>query len=212
MTANSPIVFVVDDNAAVRDSIKMLCETAGLVAECHESAESFLAAWRPEQPGCMILDVRMARMSGPELHAELKRRGSHLPIIYLTAHGDIPTSVRAMKAGAIDFLTKPVDGGELLDRVQAALRSGRELLDRQTILSAQQRRLARLTQREREIMMLVLAGRANKEIARELGISHRTVELHRSHILEKTGVTSVLELARLAADCGLAVKDGAQGG
>lgn len=197
------IAYIVDDDDAVRDSLSLLCETAGLRVECHASAESFLNAYRPEQAGCLVLDVRMGQMSGPELHAELARRGSQLPIIYLTAHGDIPMSVRAMKAGAADFLTKPVDGAVLLERVQAALSQSCELLGRQENLAAQHQRLTLLTPREREVMMLALAGYPNKVIAKRLGISYRTVELHRSRILQKTGTTSMLELARLAADCGL---------
>lgn len=198
-----PIVYIVDDDAAVRDSLSLLCETAGLEAECHDSAESFLAAYQAEQPGCLVLDVRMGRMSGPELHAELNRRGSRLPVIYLTGHGDIPMTVRAMKAGAADFLTKPVDGAALLDRVQAALRHSCELLDRQQARICQHQRLAELTSREREVMLLALAWQPNKLIAKQLGISHRTVEIHRSRILQKTGAASMLELAQLAADCGL---------
>lgn len=198
-------VFIVDDDAAVRDSLCLLCETAGLKAECHDSAESFLAAYRTGQPGCLVLDVRMGRMSGPELHAELNRRGSQLPIIYLTAYGDIPMTVRAMKAGAVDFLTKPVDGTALLERLQTALRQSREQVDQQQALAGQQQRLAQLTPREREVMLLALAGHANKAIAKRLGISHRTVEIHRSNVLRKTGAASMLELAQLAADCGLAL-------
>lgn len=196
-----PIVYIVDDDAAVRDSLGLLCETAGLQVECHASGESFLAAFRTGQPGCLVLDVSMARMSGPELHAELNRRGSLLPIIYLTAHGDIPMTVRAMKAGASDFLTKPVDGAELLDRVLAALRRDCQRVGRQAVLAGRCGGLAGLTPREREIMQLVLAGHANKHIAKRLGISHRTVELHRSHILHKTGTASLLELAQLVAEC-----------
>lgn len=200
---NPATVFIVDDDAAVRDSLSMLCETAGLKVECHDSAESFLAAYRPAQPGCLVLDVRMGRMSGPDLHAELNRRGSQLPIIYLTAHGDIPMTVRAMKSGAVDFLTKPVDGVVLLDRLQSALQRSCELLDRQEAMAGQQQRLAQLTARERQVMLLALAGHTNKAIARNLGISHRTVEIHRSHIFQKTGTSNLLELAELAADCGL---------
>lgn len=200
---NTGTVFIVDDDDAVRDSLSLLCETAGLKVECHASAESFLDAWRPDQPGCVVLDVRMARMSGPELHAELNRRGCQLPVIYLTAHGDIPMTVRAMKAGAVDFLTKPVDGAAFIERVQEALQRGHEQIKLQQTLSGKHRRLAQLTPREREVLLLALAGHPNKAIARRLGISHRTVEIHRSHILQKTGATSLLELAQLAAECGL---------
>lgn len=197
----SSVVHIVDDDAAVRDSISLLCETAGLRTERHDSAESFLAACdsgAAAGSGCIVLDVRMDRMSGPELQEELNRRGNYLPIIFLTAHGDIPMTVRAMKAGAVDFLTKPVNGAELLERVQTALHGDGDRLQACE-------RLAQLTQREHETLLLVLAGHANKEIARRLGISYRTVEIHRSHILQKTGATNMLELARLAASCGLPV-------
>lgn len=200
---NASTVFIVDDDDAVRDSLSLLCETARLKAECHDSAESFLNAYRPDQPGCLVLDVRMGGISGPQLHAELGRRGSLLPIIYLTAHGDIPMTVRAMQAGAVDFLTKPVDGAALLERIGAALQRDRDLRWRQGALARRRQGLALLTLREREIMDLALAGHANKEIAKLLGISHRTVEIHRSHILGKMGVTSLPQLICLAAACGL---------
>lgn len=211
-TTNQLTVFVVDDDPAVRDSLSLLLETEGLAVECHESAESFLAAYNQDRPGCLVLDVRMHAMSGPELQAELVRRGSGLPIIFLTAHGDIPMTVRAMKAGARDFLTKPINGTELLDRVQAVLRSEQERQNQQELLKRECRRLNELTQREHEVMMLALAGRANKAIAKQLGISYRTVEIHRSHILQKTGTANMLELAQLAATCGLSVENGENGG
>lgn len=197
-------VFVVDDDAAVRDSLSLLCESAGLRAECFDSAEAFLTAYRTQQPGCLVLDVRMPHMSGPQLHEELARHGDPLPIIYLTAHGDIPTTVRAIKAGAEDFLTKPVDGALLLGRIQAAIAGDRANRQRNAALADQCARLAQLTEREREIMALAVAGESNKAIAKRLGISHRTVEIHRSHILQKTGASGVLDLARLVAECGLA--------
>jgi FixJ family two-component response regulator len=209
---SQPIVHVIDDDVAVRDGLRLLCETVGLAVECHDSAESFLDALRPDQPGCVVLDVRMGGMSGPELHAELVRRDSRLPVIYLTAHGDIPMTVRAMKAGAMDFLTKPVDSTELLDHIRAALGRSAERLTLQQALAAQRQRLLLLTPREREVLALVVAGHSNKVIAQRLGISHRTVELHRSHVLHKTGAGSLLELAQLAADCGIAIEVAAQAG
>ena len=204
----TPTVFVVDDDPAVRDSLSLLLETEGLPVECHESAESFLDTYSADRPGCMVLDVRMNAMSGPELQSELARRGSRLPIIFLTAHGDIPMTVRAMKAGARDFLTKPINGTELLERIQAVLRSERERLNQQESLGREIKRLEYLTQREHEVMMLALAGRANKTIAKQLGISYRTVEIHRSHILQKTGSANMLELAQLASTCGLSIESG----
>lgn len=194
-----PIIYIVDDDLAVRDSVGLLCETAGLRPECHASAESFLAAYRGEQAGCLLLDARMERMSGPELHAELKRRGSRLPVIFLTAHGDIPMTVRAMKEGAMDFLTKPVDGADLLARIKAAVQADQDRRRRDIARSQKRELLAQLTEREQEILTLVLAGHANKSIAKQLAISHRTVEIHRSHILQKTGAANMLELSRIAA-------------
>ncbi|MGB0126578.1 MAG: response regulator [Rhodocyclaceae bacterium] len=205
---NQPVVYIVDDDAAVRGGFALLCETAGLKVECFESAESFLAAYRSDVSGCLVLDVRMGGMSGPDLHTALIRRGSQLPIIYVTAHGDIPMTVRAMKAGAVDFLTKPVQAAELLDRVQAAIGRNVDSLNKAEAVATQRQRLLLLTQRERDILLLAAAGRANKVIAKRLGISYRTVETHRSHILHKMGTANFLELAQLAVDCGFALESG----
>jgi FixJ family two-component response regulator len=204
MSSSQPaIVYLVDDDAAVLDSLSLLFATADLQTECHASAESFLAAYRPEQPGCLVLDMRMQRMSGAELQAELNQRGSQLPVIFLTAYGDIPMTVNAMKAGAVDFLTKPVDGAALLDRVQATLRldaaTRRQHEQQREQQALQLDRMALLTRREREVLNLALAGQPNKIIAQQLGISHRTVEVHRSNILSKTSVNNLLELAQQIA-------------
>jgi FixJ family two-component response regulator len=204
---NQPIesdtVYLVDDDAAVRDSVSLLIETVGLNCRTYPSAEAFLSALDAEIHGCLILDMRMEGMSGFELQEELNQRGCTLPTIFLSAHGDVPTTVRAMKAGAADFLTKPVDGTLLLDRVQSALALARKR--RQTQLARQnaRRKLESLTERECEILKLATAGQTNKEIARELGISFRTVEVHRSHILLKTGATSLFELSQLLSASGL---------
>jgi FixJ family two-component response regulator len=200
---SAPTVFVVDDDAAVRDSVCLLLETAGLAVEAHDSAESFLAALDPQRYGCLVLDMRMPGMGGLELQAELARRGALLPIIFLTAHGDIPMTVRAMKAGAADFLTKPVDGAELIERIEAALVRARADRDSQAARQEARARLAALTEREQEILALAVAGCTNKDIARRLGISFRTVEVHRSHILLKTGAATLIELAQLVAAGGL---------
>lgn len=200
---SGPKVFVVDDDAAVRDSLSLLLETEGLQAETYPSAEAFLGALRADWSGCVVLDVRMPGMTGPALQAELGRRGVQLPIIFLTAHGDIPTTVQAMKSGAVDFLTKPVNGALLLDRVHAALARNSHERKREAERRTLRARLALLTVREREILALAVAGQPNKEIARHLGISYRTVEVHRSRILLKAGANSLIELARLAAACGL---------
>ncbi|HEX4585427.1 MAG TPA: response regulator [Burkholderiaceae bacterium] len=201
--SGEPTVFVVDDDAAVRDGLALLLDTAGLKVRTYDGASAFLAACAPDHAGCLILDVRMPEMTGPELQAELMRRGIDLPIIFLTAHGDIPTTVQAIKGGAIDFLTKPVVGAELLDRVRAALEKSAQLRERASAARTLRERLEGLTRREREIMQLVAAGLPNKEIARSLGISHRTVEVHRARVMQKTGVTNLVELSRLAEAAGL---------
>jgi FixJ family two-component response regulator len=197
---NPPVIFIVDDDKAVRDGLSLLIESAGFGVRAFESAEELLAAFRPETTGCVILDVKLGGMSGPELHTELVRRGCNLPVIYLTAHGDIPMTVRAIKNGAEDFLTKPVCGEDLLDRVGKALERNRDDHQQRGELATRRQRIAQLTPREREILALVLAGQNNKNIARRLNISHRTVEIHRSHILSKTGKSNMLELAEFAAE------------
>lgn len=190
-------VFVVDDDAAVRDSLGLLLETAGIRVETCDSAEAFLQARLPDGPRCLVLDISMPGISGADLQAELGRRGIRLPIIFLTAHGDIPTTVRVMKAGAADFLTKPVDGARLLERVEAELARNRKEREEEAAREAARARLNALTEREREVLALAVAGFTSKKIAQELGISFRTVEVHRSHILLKTGATTWFELARL---------------
>ena len=193
-----PTAFIVDDDPAVRDSFVQLLNAAGIPVESYANAEAFLAAYASERPGCVILDVNMPGMTGTELHEELCRRESQIPIIFLTAYGDIPMTVRAIKAGAIEFLTKPVQGQVLIEHIKSALAHDVQLRVRATHEKTQSARLAVLTQREMQVMRLAVAGKANKEIARELGISFRTVEIHRGHIRDKTGCNTLLELARLA--------------
>lgn len=196
-------IFVVDDDAAVRDSLALLIEQEGLAVRVFDSAERFLAACLPECRGCAIIDIRMPGMDGMQLQAELSRRATPLPVIFLTAYGDIPMTVRAVKAGAVDFLTKPVTGEALMRSVQAALEESDRLHAQAETNQAATSRLASLTLREREVMILAVEGHANKEIARRLGISHRTVEIHKGRIMQKTGTGSVLDLARIAQEGGL---------
>ena len=193
------IVFIVDDDAAVRDSLSLLLETAGYRVICFDSGEAFLAAHPDTRAGCVLLDLRMDGMSGLEVQNKMTSAGLHLPVVFLTAHGDIPTTVRAIKAGAVDFLTKPVDATVLIERIDAALALQQEAAAQAAVMAADRTRLGRLTVREQEVLKLAIQGHSNKDIARRLGISHRTVEFHRSHILEKTGCGSLLELAGLAA-------------
>ncbi len=200
---NLPTVYIVDDDAGVRESLGTLLEIAGMRVSPHASAEAFLAACGPEPVGCMVLDVRMPGMDGLALQAELARQGIRLPIIFLTAYADIPMTVEAMRGGAADFLTKPVNGAAFVERVKAVLERHIELRDAEANRRQFQQRLEKLTAREREVLNLALAGKQNKEIALLLHISHRTIEAHRSRIFLKTGVNSLLELARLASAAGI---------
>lgn len=192
-------VYIVDDDAAVRDSLTMLLETEGFTVRCFGSGEAFLAAQPDTESGVVVLDLRMDGLNGLEVQARMAEAGSRLPVVFLTAHGDIPTTVRAIKAGAVDFLTKPVAAATLIERIDAALAQQRDTLARAATEAADRARLDRLSGREREVLKLAIQGRSNKEIARDLGISHRTVEFHRSRILEKTACGSLLELAGLTA-------------
>jgi FixJ family two-component response regulator len=187
----------------VRDSLTLLLEQDDLVVQAFESAEAFLAGCGPTPHSCAIIDIRMPGMDGMQLQAELSRLGILLPIIFLTGHGDISLSVRAVRAGAIDFLTKPVTATTLLESVRAALLESDKLnlqADRwQTAAS----RVTSLSEREREVMALIVEGLPNKEIARRLGISHRTVEIHKARIMNKTGAENVVDLVRIAEVGGL---------
>lgn len=205
-------VFVVDDDAAVRDGLALLMESAGLPVRTYDGGAAFLAALDPQDAGCIVLDLHMPGMDGTELQLELNRRGVRLPILFLSAHGDIPTTVQAMRAGALDFLTKPVDATELLARVHDALDRARAERQAMAARHGTQERLALLSDRERDVLRLAVGGLTNKEIARRLGISHRTVEVHRSRILLKTGCSTLLGLAQLAAEGGLAIDDAAAAG
>ena len=197
----TPTVFLVDDDAAVRDALGVLFRTEGLTVSAYASAESFLATCPLDVCGCLVLDLHMPGMGGIELQKALSEKNILLPVIFLTGHGDIPMSVRALKAGAVDFLEKPANPDVLLARVRDALAQD---LRRRTI-SAEQAALGalydRLTVREREILAQVADGKTSKEIARSLGISPRTVEVHRSHIMGKLGADSLADLIRIGQLC-----------
>jgi len=197
-----PTVFVVDDDRGVRKSIQELLISVGLAVEAFESAQSCLDAVDAARPGCLVLDVRMAQMSGLVLESKLAEMGADIPIVFISGHGDISMAVGTIKRGAVDFVPKPYQDQHLLDAVHEALR--RDALARAAPLDERKltEQLKMLTSREREVLDLALKGHSCKVIARELGISHRTVELHRSHLLEKLGVASVTELLLLKAASG----------
>jgi len=187
-------VFIVDDDAAVRDSIQELVESVGLRAESHCSGQAFLASYQPQRSGCLVLDVRMAGMSGLVLQEKLNELGARIPVIIITGHGDVPMAVHALKAGAVDFVQKPYRHQLLLDSINNALTM--DTIARRSLDESQNhdRQLATLTKREQEVLDKLLAGNISKQIARELGISTRTVEAHRQNLLRKLGIGSVKEL------------------
>jgi FixJ family two-component response regulator len=204
MTATPPpTVFVVDDYAPGRKSIARLLHTAGFSVAAFASAKEFLAEYDQQTPGCLILDLAMPEVSGLELQRILAEKGSLLPIIFLTGHGDISKSVQAMKSGASDFLTRPVNDEDLLGAVRVAIEKDRALRREQAELAEIRARLATLTPREREVLEYVVAGKLNKQIAGELGTVEQTVKIHRAHVMQKMRVQSVAELVRLTQRCGI---------
>ena len=202
-TRAQPTVFVVDDYAPVRRSISRLLRAAGFVVTAFGSAQEFLAQHDPGVWGCLVLDVAMPALNGLELQDVLAKAGSLLPIVFLTGEGDIPKSVQAMKHGASDFLTKPVDEKDLLAAVRAAIEKNRGLRRKQAELYEIRARLATLTPREREVLEYVVAGKLNKQIAGDLGTVEQTIKVHRAHLMEKMKVRSVAELVRLTERCGI---------
>ena len=197
MPRPEPTVFVVDDDRAMRESLSWLLDSVGLRVRSYATAADFLAEHDPAQPGCLVLDVRMPGMSGLDLQAELARRGVELPTIVITGHAEVSMAVRAVKAGAIDFIEKPFSDQLLLDRVRQALEVDLEAREVRRRREDARRRLATLTAREREVLNLVVAGKANKEIASALGVSPKTVEVHRAHVMSKMCVDSLAELIRI---------------
>lgn len=193
-------VFVVDDDQAMRKSLARLLDSVGLKAETYDCAEAFLADYDPTRPGCLVLDIRMPGISGLELQEQLAADGARLPVIIMSAHGDVEKAVRAMKSGAVDFIKKPYKGRVLLERVREALALDARRRSAEAARAGVAARAARLTPREREIAPLLVAGKSAKRIAFELGLSRKTVDVHRGHIMSKMQADSVVELARMFAN------------
>ena len=193
-----PVVFVIDDDRMIRDGLQGLIRSVGLRVETFASAQDFLAVKRPDVPACLVLDVRMPGVSGLDLQLKLSDAGIHIPIIFITGHGDIPMSVRAMKEGAYEFLTKPVRGQDLLDAIQKAITSDRDLRKAREEVREIRARFETLTPREKEVLDLVVAGLLNKQIADQLGMSELTVKTHRAHVMEKTNAESLAHLVRMS--------------
>ena len=205
MTETDAMVFVVDDDAPMRQSLKNLIRSVGLRVELFASAQEFLRSKRPDLPSCLVLDVRLPGLSGLDLQRRTTDAGMEIPIIFITGHGDIPMSVRAMKAGAVEFLTKPFRDQDLLDAIQQALERDRKAHDQRAALEELRRRFASLTPREREVMKHVVAGLLNKQIGAELGSSETTVKIQRHQVMEKMGADSLPELVRMADRLGILV-------
>ena len=203
MTDADALVFVVDDDAPLRESLQDLLRSVGLRVAAFASAQEFLHSKRPEVPGCLVLDVRLPGLSGLELQQRLAEADIEIPIIFITGHGDIPMSVRAMKAGAVEFLTKPFRDQELLDAIQQALARDRHARDQRAEIAALRRRFDSLTPRQRDVMALVVAGLLNKQIAGELGTSEATVKTHRKYVMAKMGAGSLADLIRMADKLGI---------
>jgi FixJ family two-component response regulator len=203
MTEQPSIVFVVDDDASIRDALKSLIRSVGLRVEAFGSPREFLQGNRPDAPSCLVLDVRLPGKSGLDLQCQLAEANIYIPIVFITGHGDIPMSVRAMKAGAIEFLTKPFRDQDLLDAIQAGLERDRARRQREAETAMLHERLKSLTPREREVLPLVVSGLLNKQVAAEIGATEATVKVHRSQLMKKMGADSLPELVRIAERIGI---------
>ena len=203
MTEASPIVFVVDDDPSVRRAIKRLVESVGVQVELFGSAHEFLRSERSNAPSCLVLDIRLPGLSGLDFQRELADANIHIPIIFITAHGDIPMTVRAMKAGAVEFLTKPFRDQDLLDAIHLALERDRAHRQREAEIAVLRSRLESLTPREREVLPWVVAGLLSKQIADAIGATEATVKVHRSQLMRKMGANSLADLVRMAEKMGI---------
>ena len=203
MKEEQPVVFVIDDDPSMRDSLQDLLQSVGMEARVFKSTQEFLRAERPDAPGCLVLDVRLPGQSGLDFQRTLAASGIELPIVFISGHGDIPMTVRAMKAGAVEFLAKPFRDQDLLDAIQGGIERDRARRGDATLVAQLRERFASLTEREREIMALVVAGRQNKQIAAELGVSEVTVKAHRGQIVRKMRARSLPELVRMADRLGV---------
>ncbi|MBN9432854.1 MAG: response regulator transcription factor [Bosea sp.] len=205
--AQEPIVYVVDDDPSLRDALSSLLRSVGMEVATFASAPQLLAQPFANAPSCIVLDIRMPEVSGLDFQAQLARTGNHIPVIFMTGHGDIPMSVRAMKAGAVDFLTKPFRDQDLLDAVTAAIERDRQRRGNDRQLLDLRRRFESLTAREKEVMALVVAGLMNKQIAGELELSEITVKIHRGRMMKKMETRTLADLVRAASDLGMSGRE-----